>query len=89
MTEKDMAVEIGKRFVEMEHENRALRVVLSRFWNRADRWEDYLQTGSQQLQVRETADRGEQYLESAFDGANDDAALLRILYGQTLGRVKV
>lgn len=89
MTDKQPAIDVTKRFIEMEHENRALKTVLLKYWKHETDPEDFVRKGVQQLQAREKEDRGERYLESAFAVATDDAALIRILKEQTLGRVKV
>ncbi len=87
--DKQKALEVAQRFIDMEYEIRYLRAVLNAYWRRDDPFEAFVQKGIQQLQSREKEDRGPQYLESTFHATSDDAALLHNLHQQTIGRVQI
>jgi hypothetical protein len=89
MAENQKALEIANRFIEMEYEIQACRVVLSRFWRESEPWEGFVQKGMGQLRDRETKERGMHYLELFFREAKDDGDLLQMLHQETLGRPDV
>lgn len=86
---KDTAFEIAKRFLEMENENRAMRGVLNRYWSHQEPWKAFVQKGVQQLQERQIEEQALESLQSTFDRANSDDALMQTLYGNTVGRIDV
>jgi hypothetical protein len=87
--EKQLALEIAQRFIEMQEEIRSLRVVLRRYWTHETDSEAFVRKGIQQLQSHERGVQGFQYLELIFHAATDGDALMRILHDQTLGRATV
>jgi hypothetical protein len=87
--DKQFAVEIAQRFIEMQEEIRSLRAVLGVFWRQQTPFEAFVQKGIRQLQARERGAEGFQYLEPAFHAASDGGALMRILHQQTIGRVNI
>ena len=87
--DKQFAIEVTQRFIEMQEEIRSLRAVLAGFWSQQTPFEAYVQKGIQQLQSRERGAEGFQYLESTFRAATGDDALIRILHEQTIGRVQI
>lgn len=89
MTTKDEALEIAERFLQMENEIRALRIVLNRSWTHETTAEDFVQKGLNQLLSHETYHQRYSELESAIRAASDDDSLIHTLHQEMLRRTKV
>jgi len=88
MNNEDQAFEIAKRFIEMEAELSAFRVVLSRYWTYPESpWESLVDKGRDQILAREASQKYVE-LQSAFAAAGD-SALIQTLHDQLLRRMTV
>jgi hypothetical protein len=89
MEDRERALEIANRFIELEDENRVLREILRRYWTHETPAEDFVQKGIQQIQAREKEALGSQRLESLFHSAIDDGVLMRTLHDKLLRKAKI
>lgn len=89
MEEKEMALAISERFIQMDDEIRALRAVLSHYWNHETPFEAFVQKGIQQLQVRRKEAQGSFYPDPEFPEDNDGSSLLKILHQHILRKTQV
>ena len=90
MNEKDMALEIAQRFIEMEAEIEARGAVLDRAWSRPDsRWQQHTYNRANEILIGQATHERRAELQSAFDAANDGDSLIHILHQEILRRATV
>jgi len=90
MNEKDMALEIAQRFIEMEAEIEARGAVLDSFWSRPDsRWQQHTYNRANEILIGQATHERRAELQSAFDAANDGDSLIHILHQEILRRATV
>jgi hypothetical protein len=89
MANNETALEIAERVNEMRQENRVLRSILVRYWNHAETWDSFFQTGIQQLQAREKEDQESERLQKRFPASSDDNALWKSPREEVVSRMDV
>jgi hypothetical protein len=90
MEDKELAFEIAQKFIRLEAEIEAFRMVLKRHWTHPDSpWEPLVDKGKDQILNLETTHQRYAQLRSLFDAAIDGDSLIRTLHQELARRAKV